>query len=959
MVKKRCGDFCSKSGKVCPCVSIEGWVMIDGPVEISNFPDQIDVVKSHFCDTDTNTHFECIKIFINWVLDSETNTDTWVPCTEPVPQSVEPEKVQYCNLDTGTLWTKVCVFTTTFDDDWLVTGTTEDILSETDSNIPCVAPDKKLILECRGWLKSLVLYQVEDDNSLTELSVTVTEEECNTPQYDYELRDECINGTIHQQLVKLDSLDDSEVNIGTPVDTGVTCGKQEVEVKDCEWNDVTVEVDQVVKLEWVIQAKLCPEDKVEVDVEYFCDSTSEFIQESITTTTNGIPVTVVNATTYKCEDYILDFEKVVICDSVTKTKHIVTSVFDRDENEVVIWDVDTWEECCQWTPECVESQEWTYGIDNTGTNFAEDNTIQVNLSDGSSFIFNQPPATGWTPQMQVWWDEIQTAADANGIAWFVETRYRDPSNPANLAWGGWFAWPPSVAVSNALTNMAWRYVNIQICPWQPVPVSAEIIDSSNPARIGFQLTSDGAVLWPIQKFIICRCCGEAPVWYLDDGVTLAAAGQIPNCYEPCGTLSLVSSPPDRDCTFQINVACDNNNSTNTVDFTNTITRRATVCNGEQIAVDYFQQDPNDPNALVDYTLVWDFVDCATGEPVELPVPECTNFEIVKLHKLENVVDGLIQSEYETGIAPATAWEQWDDELAWIDMDAVDITTATVITAPTIVTGSLQTNDTNNSAWVQDIEYREGYIIVTQPTTVRWTTNSEWALRVELGKCCGGLEEQFTYAKTVWVWNTPVVEIWVGIHKIKMTNLDFGASNSSWNAQITSDGINWVTDNTPPGMSFSTVKPQEVCEHIKICEDTWAFIGLIDGAVKTPSDYYDCKIECDNTQNLANAIAAAIIGDDECPCNSEDIVRCDYSLIWSEANVTEIVTDAWNIVWPWFLPTGIVAMQSAIQSFLDANGWGSTNIVYDTNNNWTFEITSSAVVFTQATGQWAFTQSNCS
>lgn len=637
-------------------------------VEVTNFPPDYEYVSNTICDSTTDTWHYITTPFVDWVAWAPVDIDSGVSCDEVAP-SIDIEKIEYCNTTTNTLWIKVCRFTTTYTDGE-PNASTEEILSDTDTWAPC-APRTQVVRDrCRNGTIHDVVFEIDENGELVELSETDTWEACVITTVDVEyvcnsdtdlieqyvhsysnwveilgspvitptaIRCEDIDtskdyeqvricdtttGTVH--IITTAFLqDDTSTQIGD-FDTLEVCTppvKQIVNVKDCDLNDVQTQVDSVVKVDGVIQAKLCPEDKIEVDVEYFCDSDSEFIQESITTTTNGTPVTVITPTTYACEDYILDFEKVVVCDADTKTKHVITSVFDRNENEVVIGNVDTEEPCCQGSPECVESQEWTYGIDNTGTLFSEDNTIQVNLSDGSSFTFNQPPATGWTPQMQVWWDEIQAAADANGIAWFVETRFRDPSNPTSLAGGGWFAGPPSVAVSNALTNMAWRYVNIQICPGQPVPVSAEIIASSNPNRVGFQLTSDGAVLWPIQKFIICRCCGEAPVWYLEDGVTLATAGQIPNCYEPCGTLSLVSSPPDRDCTFEIDVACDNNNSTNIVDFTNTITRRATVCNGEQIAVNYFQSDPNDPNALIEYTLVWDFVDCATWESIELPTTE--------------------------------------------------------------------------------------------------------------------------------------------------------------------------------------------------------------------------------------------------------------------------------------------------------------------------------------------------
>ena len=277
---------------------------------------------------------------------------------------------------------------------------------------------------------------------------------------------------------------------------------------------------------------------------------------------------------------------------------------------------------------CVESQEWTYGIDNTGTNFRWPSACyEIELSDGSIISFEQTVSatSGWTPQMQEWGANIQAAADASGLQWFVSTRFRFPNNPSNLAGAGGFPGPPSEAVSNQLTSMLWRYVNIQICPGQPVPVSARLVEVKDAGGFSVpdlprELTTDGAVLGPIQKFWLCKSCGKKPIWYLEDGVTKATEGQIPDCWEPCGTLALTSSPPDRACEFSFDTACDNNNDPNSGSWTNLVTRRVTYCNGEQVAQEFFIPDPDNPQALIDYTLVGEFVDCATGEvvPVEPP-----------------------------------------------------------------------------------------------------------------------------------------------------------------------------------------------------------------------------------------------------------------------------------------------------------------------------------------------------
>jgi hypothetical protein len=202
--------------------------------------------------------------------------------------------------------------------------------------------------------------------------------------------------------------------------------------------------------------------------------------------------------------------------------------------------------------------------------------------------------------------------------------------------------------------MLWRYVNIQICPGQPVPTRAELIsveDSGGFAvpSLPYTLTTDGAVLGPLQKFWICTECGEAPTWYLEDGITLAEAGQIPNCWEPCGTLALTDSPPDRACQFFFATACDNQNDPDPTSWIQDVTRRTTVCNGETIDVSYFSADPADPTSLIDYDLIGAFVDCASGLPIEDDVPSCDDFEYIgNLWKLEG------------DLTPSTLVEWWAD-----------------------------------------------------------------------------------------------------------------------------------------------------------------------------------------------------------------------------------------------------------------------------------------------------------
>lgn len=315
------------------------------------------------------------------------------------------------------------------------------------------------------------------------------------------------------------------------------------------------------------------------------------------------------------------------------------------------------EDCPKHEVECRSSISWTYGIDNTGTTYDWPNAeYELTLSDGSTIPFFQTTASngGWTAQLTELAASLQSGFDAAGVVAFAEPRTVNNLVPSDIS-GNYGSTPtglpgaPSVAIAEALISegMAARYINIQICPGQPVPVSARVVSHGdsprfggaydNSGRVDYQLTTAGAILGQKERFKVCvECDAEEDVWYIFDKTTglyrPATSGEIPDCWEPCGTYTLADPPPDRSCEFFIDLACDNNGQNDPNNFTNQITRRATVCNGEQIALEYFEEDPTDPTALVDYTLVGDFVDCTTGEIVELPevggvIVDCDNTNV--------------------------------------------------------------------------------------------------------------------------------------------------------------------------------------------------------------------------------------------------------------------------------------------------------------------------------------------
>ena len=498
------------------------------------------------------------------------------------------------------------------------------------------------------------------------------------------------------------------------------------------------------------------------------------------------------------------------------------------------------------TPSCVESQEWTYGIDNTGTTFADTATYQITLSDGSTLLFDQTPTSSWTPQLQMWSANIQAAADAAGLAWFVEPRAVNNPNPTDIS-GTYGSTPtglsgaPSIAIAQGLIDggMAARYVNIQICPSQAVPVKAERLTSATYTNNPYLLNTAGAILGPLAKFYVCQDCGLEPVWYLADGVTKASAGQIPNCYEPCGTLALTDSPPEKDCTFQTLIGCDSNNSTLTTDFIPDITRRATICNGQQIGVDYFQADPNDVSALIPYTLIDRFVDCATGEEPPLPVVPCEEFEIVKLFRSPTNADGVFTSREWHDTAPAIALTtgiRTAEGAAFRENHDFSLPVDTQGTQNSFVL-----NDTNNTASELDIQVVDGYIYVTEPTYIRYTSTSEGYAAIELGECCGTLELKSEYG--AFGYETPSVLLPVGGHQIRLWNIDSAGSNSSLTLQYSYDEVTWVSDNTPPNITISSTPLKEECVTVRICEDNLAAFDVLTGESIDLSVMYSCSVSC--------------------------------------------------------------------------------------------------------------------
>ena len=732
------------------------------------------------------------------------------------------------------------------------------------------------------WQLVIFIDGVQDSSTDTGISCD------DQPPADYEPASECRNDTLWTVFYQVAA--DGTVTELSAIDTGIECNPDVIIGNTCD-NPIPIAT--------------CPDNPLEVtivdqriDVEFVCNADTGVFDKIVVTSLNGVETgETVTATTISCDTEVFDYEQPVVCRDGERT--LLLNQIAEDGTVTELTATPLGEPCPQAQVDCVESQEWTYGIDNTGTNFSyADATYEITLSDGSTLQWSQTAQADWTPQLQEWAAGIQAAADAAGLAWFVEPRAVNNPNPTDIS-GNYGNNPtglpgaPSVPIAVALIDggMAARYVNIQICPGQPVPVAANVVTvadqgtAPSAAADGFALNTAGAVLGPLQKFFVCRTCGVEPVWYLDDGVTEAEPGQIPNCFEPCGTLALTDAPPDRECDFFFDLGCDNVGQNDPNNFVQQITRRATVCNGEQISLDYFTEDPNDPTALVDYTLDGDFVDCDSGEPVEAPEPECSEFVLTDLFRVDpsTSTGALVANDYQLdaeGHDPVSLENSVADVAAWpVGADGVpDPSTVGVLNATSPQAwATLNTNDVENTAGVDnaDVQVIAGFVAVESDLMFRYSGVPEGYTAVYLDACCAG-------AKTLIYERSQNIGgpgeqgdasgvLPSGIHAISIINYDANGTNSAANFQHSIDGgVSW--SNGFPGVSLSAVKPKQECLKVKVCVDTGALIDLLSGEVLDSADLSACPIECgvDPNTALLEEIRDLLGGDGECPCTDEAI-----------------------------------------------------------------------------------------
>lgn len=508
--------------------------------------------------------------------------------TPPGASCDAPLFVHVCSSDVEQLDVEhICDLTT--DTWWTVRYVNNVEVGREDSGTPCDEPppaDEENYDECVAGFRNIVFYSTDAAGVRTETGRIITGEACNVEDVNFTTVRECRNGTVHSVTRQI--LEDGTITEIEAVDTAEACG---------------------------------PVPQLDVEVECIGDEVVQI------TYTDGVETA--RAVIGDCVPGA-DIEQIRTCDPLTNTIHIVTSSFIDGALDAVLSDVDTQEVCPLLQPGCVESQSYTFAIDNTGTSFNLPQTFVMGLNDGSSITIQQTPQSGNTPQMLEWESEIVAGALALGITgWDVGARVLHNFGAVGSATndvtniGPLFGLPGPSSVATALAldagGMYVRYMNIEICPGGVLPVSFFMTESNgvvlDPPR---PMVQAGPVLGPILKFRVCAACGEEPVYYEEDGVTLAVAP--PACPVPCGTSQLTPSPSAAGCDSFLETACDNMNSENPLDWISK-SRLTIFCPGQPPSVAYYEDDGF--GGLLEVELEGTFVDCVTGVPIPLPEPDCT------------------------------------------------------------------------------------------------------------------------------------------------------------------------------------------------------------------------------------------------------------------------------------------------------------------------------------------------
>jgi len=236
------------------------------------------------------------------------------------------------------------------------------------------------------------------------------------------------------------------------------------------------------------------------------------------------------------------------------------------------------------------------------------------------------------------------------------------------------------------------------------------------------------------------------------------------------------------------------------------------------------------------------------------IGECSDFVVEKFYEIKPFTEGTIKTSWENidlensdPNYPANN----DDAAICKYIDNFDVS-QTPTTAAQILNTGFQVNDIGTAGNSNDYEITTSWIIVSEPVQIRWYGGSEGAIKVSFGLCGGPLTEEFCDAR---FGAPPSQSIYlpVGIHQYEIINFDHQGTNSSYNSEYTVDGINWITDNTPPMVQFATSQPNEICKTVKICKPSGTARDIKTGNIVDLENCEPCPISCTPNNTTTDVI----------------------------------------------------------------------------------------------------------
>lgn len=251
------------------------------------------------------------------------------------------------------------------------------------------------------------------------------------------------------------------------------------------------------------------------------------------------------------------------------------------------------------TVQCWKDKFIEGGLDNTFTNFNHTNQMYaVTFDNGDVDIFTVPSATGWTDQVN------QMAAGLDGIMPWAQT----VESFCTTGCGGL----PAPAVS--LNQMFARYVGFRVCPGDKVPVKIEYTSDQvkKPKSLVVQYVETDTIY--IDRCVDC-----------EGAVTTTVNGEA---YEPVCAIPCSESFPEvplSNCSFEIlegnwcDISLSDDPENDDVINANDIIVMVETCGSEQ-SFKYLVVDEDD--ALVEYPVIGEVVDCDTLEGPQVEPPKC-------------------------------------------------------------------------------------------------------------------------------------------------------------------------------------------------------------------------------------------------------------------------------------------------------------------------------------------------